>query len=195
MLFHCLCDSDWIIIWIAFNWQDFKMFALGSSVSTRSFNFEPFKAIYSFLLNQKVLFWERKSNLDADFITALECITHSTRAQPIQSAFKARWLSDPIIAANWKREEQHAGLRRVGDLSQRCRVRLQNLSLPSSHPAGPKWGGSLRQTGGGVTEVIISSLSGCDAHLSLILSNSSKWDWCRVKKQINTRVPPCGERD
>lgn len=26
MLFHCLCDSDWIIIWIAFNWQDFKMF-------------------------------------------------------------------------------------------------------------------------------------------------------------------------
>lgn len=39
-----------------------------------------------------------------------------------------------------------------------------------------------------------ASLSGCDAHLSLILSNSSKWDWCRGKKQINTRVPPCGAR-
>lgn len=71
---------------------------------------------------------------------------------------------------------------------------LKNLSLLSSHPAGPKWGGSLRQTEGGVAEVIISSLSGCDAHLSLILSNSSKWDWCRGKKQINTRVPPCGAR-
>lgn len=71
---------------------------------------------------------------------------------------------------------------------------LKNLSLLSSHPAGPKWAGSLRHTEGGVAEVIISSLSGCDAHLSLILSNSSKWDWCRGKKQINTRVPPCGAR-
>lgn len=80
---------------------------------------------------------------------------------------------------------------------------LKNLSLLSIHPAGPKWvfffstemaGCVAGQIEGGVTEVIISSLSGCNAHLSLILSNSSKWDWCRGKKQINTRVPPCGAR-
>lgn len=123
MLFHCLYDSDWIIIWIAFNWQDFSMFALGSSASSL-IQFWTFPGIYFFLS----FFWERKSNLDADFLTALQCITHSTWAQPIQSAFKARWLSDPIIAANWKCEAQYAELGREGDLSQRCRMRLKKIS-------------------------------------------------------------------
>lgn len=59
MLFHCLYDSDWIIIWIAFNWQDFNMFALGSSVSSL-IQFWTFPGIYYFLLNQKVFFLEKE---------------------------------------------------------------------------------------------------------------------------------------
>lgn len=203
MLLYCLCDS-FRVIWIAFHWQDLQMFESSVSSLIQFWTFHGF----SYFCITKRSFRARKSKKKKkkQFGCRLHRCTWVHYTFNLSAADTIGLQSEMIIWSHYRRKLKMRGTMRGaqkgGNLLRRCVLKISRcwVFIPAAQseffffPSGEMARSVAGQIEGGVTEVIISSLSGCNAHLSLILSNSSKWNWCRGKKRINTRVPPCGAR-